>query len=164
MKTTCVLAVCAAIVAATPATARAQGGGERMFLNLGVGAQPSRHSITASQNFPIYDEAATIAAVQQISNGGLVEIGGGGGMTRRVAIGAAFSMFGRPGGATLTASIPDPIFYNRPSTVSRDASDLEHSERSVHIQAIWLMPVSPRFDIALSAGPSFIHVSQELAT
>jgi hypothetical protein len=161
-KTTCVLAVCAAMLAATPA--QAQGGGDRAFLNVGVGAQPQRRSVTASETFPLYDETATVAAVQHIANGALIEIGGGMRMARGLAVGAAFSMFGRPGGGTLTASVPDPVFYSRPTTVAADASDLQHKERSIHVQAIWLVPVSPRFDISLSAGPSFIRVSQELAT
>jgi hypothetical protein len=163
-KTTCVLAACAAIVAATPAAAQAQGSGDRAFLNFGLGAQPQRQSLTASENFPLYDETATVAAVQHIRNGALIEIGGGARMTHSLAIGAAFSMFGRPGGGTLTASVPDPVFYSRPTTISADASDLEHKERSIHRQAIWLVPVNPKFEISLSAGPSFLHVSQELAT
>lgn len=164
-KTTCVLAVCAAICAATPVTARAQSNGQRAFINVGVGAQPQRQSLTASTSFPLYDETATVAAVQHIRNGALIEIGGGMRVTRRpLAIGAAFSMFGRPGGGTLTAAVPDPVFYSRPTTVSADANDLDHQERSIHLQAIWLVPVNPKFDISLSAGPSFIHVSQELAT
>jgi outer membrane protein with beta-barrel domain len=162
-KPTCVLAVCAAIVAATPAPARAQSG-ERAFLNFGVGAQPERHSVTASTSFPVYDETATVSAEQHISNGPLFEIGGGARVTRSLAFGAAFSTFGRPGGGTLTASVPDPIFYNRPTSVSRDASDLEHKERSIHVQAMYFVPVNSKFDISLSAGPSFIHVSQELVT
>jgi len=163
-KPTCVLAVCAAIVAAIPAAARAQSSGERAFLNFGVGAQPERYSVTASSSFPLYDETATVSAEQHISNGPVFEIGGGARVTRSLAIGAAFSTFGRPGGGTLTASVPDPIFYNRPTNVSRDASDLEHKERSIHVQALYFVPVNEKFDIALSAGPSFIHVSQDLIT
>jgi hypothetical protein len=162
-KLTCVLAACAAILAAMPATARAQSG-ERAFLNFGAGAQPERHSLTASSSFPLYDETATVSAEQHISNGPLFEIGGGAHVNRSLAIGAAFSTFGRPGTSTLTASVPDPIFYNRPTTVSRDASDLEHKERSIHVQALYFVPVNEKFDISLSAGPSFIHVSQDLIT
>jgi hypothetical protein len=163
-KTTCVLAVCAAIVAAIPATARAQTSGERAFINFGAGAQPERHSLTASESFPLYDETVTVSAEQHISNGPLFEIGGGLRVTRGLAVGAAFSTFGRSGGGTLSASIPDPVFYSRPTSVSRDASDLEHKERNIHLQALWFVPVNSKFDIAVSAGPSFIHVSQELAT
>jgi hypothetical protein len=162
-KTTCVLAVCAAMLCAeTPA--QAQSGGDRAFLNFGVGAQPQRRTVAASESFPLYDETATVAAAQHIANGALIEIGGGMRVARRLAIGAAFSTFGRPAGGTLTASVPDPVFYGRPTTVAADASDLEHKERSIHVQAIWLVPVSPKFDISVSAGPSFIRVSQELAT
>jgi hypothetical protein len=155
--------VCTAIVAAAPVAAQAQDG-RRAFLNFGVGAQPERHSLTAASSFPLYDETATVSAEQHVSNGPLFEIGGGARVARSLAIGAGFSTFGRPGGGTLTASVPDPIFYSRPTTVSRDVSDLEHKERSIHVQALYFVPVNAKLDISLSAGPSFIHVSQELVT
>jgi hypothetical protein len=43
-------------------------------------------------------------------------------------------------------------------------SDLEHKERSLHLQAIYFAPVSPKIDVAVSAGPSFIFVSQDFGT
>jgi hypothetical protein len=155
----------ALLVGAAPVPAAAQSDAAApAFLNVGVGAQPQRHTVTAATSFPLYDETATIAAVQHIRNGALFEVGGGFRLARRLSFGAAFSMFGRPGSGSLTASIPDPIFYSRPATVSTDANDLAHAERDLHLQAIWFLPVSPKFDVSLSAGPSILHVSQDIAT
>jgi hypothetical protein len=155
------------MIAAAPQRAAAQAAAapsDRAFIDVGVGAQPQRRTLSASNSFSLYDETATVAAIQRIRNGALLEIGGGVRLMPHLQVGAAFSTFGRPGGGSLTASIPDPIFYNRPSTFSSEANDLAHSERSIHLRAIWNLPVTPKLDVALSAGPSFLHVSQELAT
>ena len=161
---TVVLGLCVSFLAAGELHAGAQSAPAPVFLNVGVGAQPQRHTMNASSSFPLFDETATVAAVQQIRNGALIEIGGGVHLSRQFAVGAAFSTFGRPGAGTLTASIPDPIVYSQPSTVVRDASDLHHTERALHLQAALSVPVSPRFEVMLSGGPSFTRVSQEVAT
>jgi len=161
-RTTCAIA-CSIVLTGTAASAQTAAP-DRLFLTVGVGAQPQSHTINASGSFSLYDETATVAAVQQIRNGALFEFGGGVPLTTRFAVGAAFSTFGRPGTGSWTASIPDPIFYSRPTSAAGNASDLAHSERALHFQASWLSHVSPKFDIALSAGPSVIRVSQEIAT
>jgi hypothetical protein len=136
----------------------------KAFINIGVGVQPHQRTVTATDSFPLFDESATITSVQGIRNGALFDIGGGYHVSPRFAVGAGFSTFGRAGTGTITASIPDPVFYDRPTTAAATVSDLEHKERSLHLQAIYLAPVSPKIDVAISAGPSFIFVSQDFAT
>src|SRR5581483_11748705 len=106
----CVLGLTMAALGAVAAPAAAQAySAAPAFLTVGVGAQPQRRTLTAADSFSLYDETATIAAVERIRNGALIEIGGGRRISERLAIGAVFSMFGRPGSGSLTASIPDPI-------------------------------------------------------
>ena len=61
-------------------------------------------------------------------------------------------------------SIPDPAFFDRPGTVTEDVAGLDRSELGVHLQAVWLTPVTDEFDVTFSAGPSFIRVTQQVAT
>jgi ferredoxin len=42
--------------------------------------------------------------------------------------------------------------------------ELEHKEHGVHVNVAWWIPINDRIDIAVSVGPSFIFVSQEVAT
>jgi hypothetical protein len=161
------LMVAAAIVAAGATSARAQSVDypfETGFVAVYGGAQPQRHTLTATQTQSIYEETATVTSTQRIRNGGLLEFGGGYRVRGALAIGARFSMFGRPGTSTVEASVPNPIFFDRPTTVQLEGADLAHRERGIHLNAIWLVPVNDKFDVALSAGPSFIHVSQELTS
>jgi hypothetical protein len=164
-KTVYVLGISVLLLTGLSGQAAAQGqpsADPSAFINVGVGAQPQRRTLAATSSFPLYDEIATIAATQQIRSGAFFEVSGGYRVAPRFAVAAGFSSFGRPGTGTLTASIPDPIFYDRPATSSRDLGDLKHTERGIHVQALYFLPVSPKIDLALSAGPSFIRVSQQL--
>jgi len=155
-----VVGMCARQTAAQPAT----GIEATAFVNIGIGIQPHTRTVTATDSFPLFDETATITSVQEIRNGALFEVGGGYHVSPRFAVGAGFSTFGRAGTGTITASIPDPIFFDRPAIDAANVSDLEHKERSLHLQAIYVAPVSPKVHVAVSAGPSFIFVSQDFGT
>jgi hypothetical protein len=92
------------------------------------------------------------------------EIAGGARLYRSFAVAVAFSSFSRSGASVVTASIPDPVFFGQPTTVAAQAAGLNHAERAVHIEAVYFVPVTRRFDVALSAGPSFFHLSQEISS
>lgn len=166
-KATTRLTMAVAMAMALAAPARGQGADppiKKGFVSVYAGAQPQRRTVTATTSFPLYEETATITSNQRIRNGALIQVGGGVRVRGPLAVGVRFSMFGRPGTSSVSAVIPDPIFFSRPKTVTADASSVEHTERGVHINAVWLVPTGSRFDIALSAGPSIIHVSQELTS
>jgi hypothetical protein len=134
------------------------------FVAVNFGAQSTQRELATSQTSTIYDETATITSSQPIHNGPILEIGGGYRVRPNVTVGARFSTFGfgRTSESTVVASIPDPVAYNRPKTVTQTTPDLTHSEQGIHIQATWFKAVTPRIDVSLSGGPSFIHVSQQL--
>ena len=136
------------------------------FINVNVGAQPQRHTIQTSESFPLYDETATVKSNQPIQGGGVVDVSGGYRVWRRVALGAGLSSVIRNSGgdAGVTVSIPDPGVFDRPTTATGNTSGLDRSERGVHLQAVWQTPVTDKFDVSFSAGPSFIHLTQEVAT
>jgi len=134
------------------------------FVNVDIGAQPQRQTITASNSFSLYDETATVTDVQRIRNGAVFDVSGGIRIGHNLAAGVGFSQFGRPGTGAITASIPSPSFYDRPLLVARDAADLAHTERAIHGRITYFLPVDENLDLSVSAGPSFIHVAQGLAT
>ena len=63
-----------------------------------------------------------------------------------------------------TASVPSPLFFNDFKTVDIGGANAKRTDRNVYILAVWFLPVTDKIDIALSAGPSFTHVKQELVT
>jgi hypothetical protein len=68
---------------------------------------------------------------------------------------------GKAGRDAVSAQIPHPFVFNRLRTVDGDA-ELDRTETGVHLQAIWTRPVFRRWQGSVSAGPSWIHVGQDL--
>ncbi len=166
-KATILSTMGALLMAAVASPAHAQGQEPPVktgFIAFYVGAQPQQHTFIATATQPIYDETAIVSSEQHIRNGALFQVGAGYRVHGPFAIGARFSWFGRPGTSHVTAQVPSPAFYNQPEQRERDGADLTHTERGIHVQAIWMRTVSAKFDVALSAGPSFIRVTQDLTT
>lgn len=136
----------------------------RMFLNVNVGAQPSRRFIATTTTLNVYEETATVATNQRVGNGAVIDVSGGYRVWRNLAIGVGFASFSNTGTSEVVATVPDPLFFDRPAIVTTTASGLEHTESTVHLQAVWFVPVTDKIDVALSAGPSFVRVKQQLVS
>jgi len=164
-KTTSVFGVIATCVLAGAGSAQAQEAVVKTgFVAVNFGAQSTQHGLATSESPTIYDEAASNTSSQPIHNGAILEIGGGYRVLQNVTIGARFSTFGfgRTSESLVIAQIPDPVAYNRSKTVTQTTPDLTHSEQGIHLQATWFKAVTPRIDVSVSGGPSFIRVSQQL--
>jgi hypothetical protein len=166
IKATILVTLTAGMVATGAASAQAQSEDYPVktgFVAVYGGAQPQRRTLTSTESLPLYDETATITSILHVRNAALLQFAAGARVRGPLVVGARFSMFGRPGTSTVSASIPDPIVYGRPTTVTASGSDLKHTERGIHLYGMWFVPISDKFDVGLSAGPSFIHVAQALA-
>lgn len=149
-----------AFALAGAAETRAQNAG---FLNVNVGAQPQRRTIQTASSFSLYDEAVTVTSNQPIQSGLLFDVSGGYRAWGRLGVGVGLSSSNSRGDSGITVSIPDPAFFDRPRIVTEDVAGLDRSELGLHLQAVWLTPVTDKFDVTFSAGPSFIRVTQQVA-
>jgi len=156
-----------AVVCLSAASARAQMAGAtdtKFFVDVNLGGQFLHHTIDSTVSFPLYDETATVSSSQKTGNGFVYEIGAGYKFTPSLAAGLAYSGFSSKADASVTAKIPHPLFFDQPLTVNTTATGLERTERDVHIRLFWFLPVSDKMDVALSAGPSVVKLSQQLAS
>lgn len=162
-KTTTAL-IAAALYLAVPAQADAQSDKARIpesYFNVTVGAQPQQQSFEAKTTSTIFDEEATFTADQTLSNGPFFDVAAGFRVSTHLSIGGTFSFFQGDGDATGTASIPDPLVFDQHTNVPIQGSNLKRNEFGYHLQAVWFVPLSRKLDIAVSAGPSIFHVSQD---
>ena len=83
---------------------------------------------------------------------------------RNLAVGVAVSAFGKESDTSVTARIPHPFFFDRDRQVSGSPGDLRREETAVHVQAIWVVPVSAALEVAVFGGPTFFNISQDLVT
>jgi hypothetical protein len=137
---------------------------DRGYVNVNVAGQTQSREIAVSTSFDLYNESATVAAAQGVDGGPLFDISGGVRVWRNLAVGIGFSSFGDTSEAAVAASIPHPDFGGTFATTTTTAGGLKHSEHGVHIQAVWMWPVTDKIDVAFSAGPSIFNVSQDLVS
>ena len=90
----------------------------------------------------------------------MIEPAGGVRIWRNLGAGAAL-MGTAVEPSTVRALVPHPILFNQPRGATKVAP-FERSDSAVHTHALPWFPVHPRLDVALSAGPSFITVRQDV--
>ncbi len=135
----------------------------KMYLSVDVGAQPTQREFEIASSFPLYDETATISSKQAVHNGPMFGVTVGYRIKPRIGIGIGLGMFNaRESDSTTTASIPSPIFFDRPARFEHTETGLTHSEQVLHVQLSWFQPVGDKFEVVLSAGPSAFYVKQDL--
>jgi len=165
-NTTRVLALLAGGLLVAGSTVDAQSLPADYFVNVNVGLQVHSHEFSSRDEFPIYDETGTVISSQSVGNGFLFDVSGAYRVWNSVAFGVGLSTFGDSGDASMTATIPHPLFFSAPRTVTAVAENLSRRETAIHLQAIFFL-LTPDFmpddaRIALVIGPSIFHLRQEL--
>ena len=138
----------------------------RGFININGAFQVGDKSFTetlAGSDFILYDEQATYNLTHAFSGGALFDVGGGVRVWRNLAAGLAVSSFSTNSTVSLTGTVPHPLFFNRPRTVTHQQGGLDHRQVGWHFQLTWLVPVTDKIDLALSGGPSVFSVRQHIA-
>jgi hypothetical protein len=157
--------LCLVLCAAVAPSAHAQmTWTDKAFVNITGGAQAGSHTVATSATFDLYDEQGTLSSSQKVGGGGLFDVSGGYKVRKNLAAGIGYSWSGSKGDASITALVPDPVFTDQPRNVSASAADLKHTENTIHLFAAWMVPVTDKIDVGISAGPSIFVVSQDLPT
>ena len=152
------------VLALGAANANAQTGtwADRGYVNIGFGVESGSSSLTDTQNLVIYEEAGTITSTTEWTSGSLVDAGFGVRVWRNMTVGISYHQEENDTDATITGSIPSPVFFNRPRQVNLDpAPVLERKEKAVHLVVGWVLPFNDKFDLMLFGGPSFFRLEQD---
>src|SRR3954452_1917114 len=121
--------LCLAMCAAVAPRAQAQmTWTDTGFVNVTGGVQGGSHTLDTSTPFELYDEDGQVTSTQDVGGGGFFDITAGYKVWHNLAVGVGFSHSGSNSDAAVTASVPDPLVFGAPRTVTASASDLKHSE------------------------------------
>lgn len=137
---------------------------DRGFFNISGGVQVGSNDFTRDISFPIYDETGTFTESHPVGSGGLFDVSGGARVWENVGVGIGFSRFSDSADVTLPGSVPHPLFFNQLRGTSAQASGLSRTETAVHIQLMYMAVVTSELDVALSVGPSFFSVTQDVVS
>jgi Outer membrane protein beta-barrel domain len=137
---------------------------DKAVVNVTGGAQAGSHTVATSATFDLYDEQGTLGSSQKVGGGGLFDVSGGYKVRKNLVAGIGYSWSGSKADAAITALVPDPAFTDQPRTVSATAAGMKHTENTIHLFAAYMVPVTDKIDVGISAGPSIFMVSQDLPT
>lgn len=137
---------------------------DKGYVAVTVGGQAGSHTLTTQPEFTLYDEPGTLATSQKVGGGAFVDVGGGFKVWHNLLLGVSFSHAGSSSDAVIAAQVPDPAVFDRPRAVTTTLSDANYSENSLHFSAVWMVPVTDKIDVGVSAGPSVFMIKQDLAT
>jgi len=126
------------------------------------GGQLATRTITSTSTQTIYFETATFNSSQPVARGLVFDVGGGYRVWGDLFAGLVVSVYSDTEAASTSASIPDPIFFNRPKTVTGTTTGLKRREVSISPHAIWARTLTDQFDVSFALGFTVIHVSQDL--
>ena len=151
---------------ASQASAQALPWEGRGFLNVNFGLQVIAEDVaTTTTSFAIYDETGKLTTAQTIdSQAPFFDIGGGFRVAGNFGVGFSYSRLSATGAAVISAQVPSPVYYDQPRTATATVNDLEHVEDGYHFQALWMLPVTDKFDIVISGGPSLFRLTQGAVT
>lgn len=140
---------------ASPAT-------EKFYVNVNVGGQLADRTLGSSTSQAVYGETATLTSSQPVAKGMTFDFGGGYRIWHDLYVGIVVTRFSDTADATYTASVPDPVVFGRPRTVTGTETTLDRSEIGFNPHVTWVRPLTDKFDIALGVGASFITLKQRL--
>jgi len=146
----------------TLATAQTMQWTDKGFVTIDFGAQVGSHNLDTTSTFPLYDEQATVSSTQKVSGGGFFDVGAAYRVWgQNLLAGVTISHTSSDSDVAITGSIPDPLFFDRPRSISSTVPDANHSETAIHIDAIWMIPVANKIDVGVFAGPTIFLVNQD---
>jgi len=135
----------------------------KAFVNINGGAQPQSRTVTNSGSLSVFSQTASWATNESVPNGGLFDVSVGYKVWRDFGVALGYSQFSGTGTVVGAASVPSPISFSRPPTqLTINETAAARSDRNVYLVAMWFFPVNEKIDVALSIGPSFTRVQQDL--
>ena len=135
---------------------------DRVFVSINGGAQTTAHKTEVRGSFPLYGEVATFDSEVGVEQSSMFDIMGGYRFWQHLAVGVGYSSYSTTSSATVEASIPDPLFFDRLHADSSTVGGLGHSEDAVYLSFYWLMPMTNRVEIGVFTGPTFFSLSKDL--
>jgi Outer membrane protein beta-barrel domain len=134
------------------------------YVSLAVGGQPQKRSFGSSGSFSSFNETGRYEVIQNVGAGVMFDIGGGYKFAKHLAAGLSVWSTRSKSAAAAAASIPDPLFFGRFTTVTPTAvNELKQSTLGVNVFVTYTTPVADRFDLAVSLGPSLIKTKLDVA-
>ncbi|HSK09665.1 MAG TPA: hypothetical protein VK911_08815 [Vicinamibacterales bacterium] len=159
--TRAMMLACGLILAASqPALAQGELLG-RWFLNVNGGFQAPGRDLPEVGAVPLYAQDLTFEGTREIGSSLIIDAAAGMHVSEAFAIGVAYSWMSDSSDVILDASVPHPLFTDRPRAAAAVLEGLGRTEHGIHLMALWRVPLLEGVDLKVGGGPSFFRVSED---
>lgn len=148
---------------ARPAVAQAPAWPEKIWVSVSGGIQPAANSFSDAFDVPLYAENEKISIDYPVKGGALIAARGGYRVWKRLAIGIGVTRYNRRAQAVVDAQLPHPFFDNQLRPIDGTTS-VTRRELGAHVLVGWMMPLTDRLRVLVTAGPSVLSVRHTLVT
>lgn len=133
------------------------------FVSVDGGMLATTSRTTATVTYKLYGEDARLQATYETKAAPVFGARAGIRVWRGLTVGAGVSLLAKNPGAPIAAKLPHPFYFQRLRDVEGTAADVEHKQSVIYAEIGYIVPLNPRFDLTLLAGPAFFSVTQEVA-
>lgn len=148
---------------AAPAQAQLLPWQDHGFLNVNYSVQGKQeNTISTERTFSLYDETARVTSSQVFETGGsLPDFSAGIRIFGNVGIGAAYNQLSSESDGSVAARVPHPLVYDQLRSANASLTGLKTAQKAFHLMAFFVLPLSDKFDVTVSAGPTFFSLEQD---
>jgi hypothetical protein len=163
MRLTAIVVAALAVPLSVWAQESNNGWGGRAFVNVNIGAQTSSPDFGYNYSTRLFGENARAGLDIPGRNGVAFDVGGGVRLIQNLGVGLTYSRYSNERTATLSTTIPSPLFYGDFSTVERTLP-LQREEDAVHIQAMYRIPVTSKMQLGVFGGPTYFRCLDDVVS
>ena len=133
-------------------------------VSLNGGYSGTALDFTSSSSFVLHLEDASLASRYTGSTGPVVEVGGLYRFRGPWAAGASVELFAGKNDAALSASLPHPLYFDRPRTLQGAIPSLDYRETSLNLNLVYSHALGRRIILDGFGGPTLFWTRSQLLT
>ena len=136
---------------------------ERVFVSVNASYLTASRTFDDRRTFDLNAETASFETDYAVEPSVGVDAGVFVRVWKGLAAGVAFTSHTDSRDIEVEASLPHPLKFNSPRTISGTAAG-DHEETAAHLQIAYIVPVGQKMTVVAFGGPSFFTVKQSVVT
>lgn len=146
-----------------PAPAKKAPPAERVIVSVNASYLTASRTFDDRRTFDLNAETASFDTDYAVEPSVGVDAGVFVRVWKGLAAGVAFTSYTDSRDVEIEASLPHPLKFNSPRSISGTAAG-DHEETAAHLQIAYIVPVGTKMSVVAFGGPSFFTVKQSVVT
>jgi len=145
------------------ASAPAKGPTERVIVSVNASYLTASRTFDDTRTFDLYAETASFTSHYAVEPSAGIDAGAIVRIWKGLGAGVAFTSYSDSRDIDIDASLPHPLKFNSPRTMTGTAAG-DHEETAVHLEFAYIVPIGAKVSAVIFGGPSFFTVKQSVVT